>query len=434
MLRGLLVTLLLGSTLAWAGTVEVKGVRVWAGPEYTRAVFDLSAEAEYKLFTLEGPDRLVLDIDQGLKLAHALPTGSGAISGLRSGRPEQDKLRIVFDLASKSRAKSFLLPPADQYGHRLVVDLYPQGEDAAPQPVKRATEPQADGEQRKVIVAIDAGHGGEDPGAIGPGGTYEKVVVLAMARSLAQRIDREPGMQAVLIRDGDYFIPLQKRFQKAREAKADLFVSIHADAAHAQSANGSSIYVLSPRGATNEAARWLAERENRSDLVGGVSLDSRDDTLAAVLLDLSQGASMEASAEAADRVLEALKRVGKTHKKQVERANFVVLRSPDVPSMLVETGFISNPGEEKKLKDPKHQSALADAVLDGIRDYFHSRPPPGTWIAANAQPRSHVVSRGETLSLIAERHRVSVDQLRSANAKRDDTVRVGEVLRLPTSS
>lgn len=433
MLRGLLGALLLSSTLANAA-VEVKGVRVWAGPEYTRAVFDLSGAAEYKLFSLEGPDRLVLDIDQGLKLAHALPEGSGAISGLRSGRPEQDKLRIVFDLASKARAKSFLLPPADQYGHRLVVDLYPQGENAAPEPVMRAPEPQADGAQRKVIVAIDAGHGGEDPGAIGPGGTYEKAVVLAMARSLAQRIDREPGMQAVLIRDGDYFIPLQKRFQKAREAKADLFVSIHADAAHAQSANGSSVYILSPRGATNEAARWLAERENRSDLVGGVSLDSRDDTLAAVLLDLSQGASMEAGAEAADRVLEALKRVGKTHKKQVERANFVVLRSPDVPSMLIETGFISNPGEEQKLKDPKHQSALADAVLDGIRDYFHSRPPPGTWIAANAQPRSHVVSRGETLSLIAERHRVSVDDLRSANAKRDDTVRVGEVLRLPTSS
>ncbi|MCB1641896.1 MAG: N-acetylmuramoyl-L-alanine amidase, partial [Xanthomonadales bacterium] len=250
-------------------------------------------------------------------------------------------MRIVFDLTSKSRAKSFLLPPAEHYGHRLVVDLYPQDAQAKPQPVLRAPEPEAPGAQRKVIVAIDAGHGGEDPGAVGPGGTYEKIVALAMARALAQRIDREPGMQAVLIRDGDYFIQLEKRFHKAREAKADLFVSIHADAAHAQSANGSSVYVLSARGATNEAARWLAERENRSDLVGGVSLDRGDDTLAAVLLDLSQGASMEASAEAADRVLVALTRVGKTHKKQVERANFVVLRSPDVPSMLIETGFIS---------------------------------------------------------------------------------------------
>ncbi len=432
-MRRLLPILLCCTQMAWAAAVEVKGVRVWAGPEYTRAVFDLSGKAQYKVFTLEGPDRLVLDIDQARQLASALPAGSGAISGLRSGQPEQHKLRIVFDLAEKAQVKSFLLPPAENYGHRLVVDLYTESKPQPP-PVIRAPEPTVEGGQRKVIVAVDAGHGGEDPGAIGPGGTHEKIVALAVARQLAARIDREPGMQAVLIRDGDYFIPLQQRFKKAREAKADLFISIHADAAHAQSASGSSVYVMSPRGATTEAARWLAERENRSDLVGGVSLETRDDTLAAVLLDLSQGASMEASAEAADRVLAALKRVGKTHKKQVERANFVVLRSPDVPSMLIETAFISNPAEEKKLKDPKHQSALADAMMDGVRDYFHSRPPPGTWIAANAKPRSHVVSRGETLSVIAERHRVSVDQLRSTNAKNDDQVQVGEILRLPTSS
>jgi N-acetylmuramoyl-L-alanine amidase len=433
-MRCVLLILLCCAQLAWAAPVEVKGVRVWAGPEYTRAVFDLSGKAEYKVFKLEAPDRLVLDIDRGRNLAYALPAPSGAISGLRSGQPEKDKLRIVFDLAEQAQVKSFLLPPAENYGHRLVVDLYPDSKPQV-QTVKRAPEPAAEeADQRKVIVAIDAGHGGEDPGAVGPAGTYEKHVALAVARELARRIDREPGMKAVLIRDGDYFIPLQQRFRKAREAKADLFVSIHADAAHAQSASGSSVYIMSARGATTEAARWLAERENRSDLVGGVSLETRDDTLAAVLLDLSQGASMEASAEAADRVLAALKRVGKTHKKQVERANFVVLRSPDVPSMLIETAFISNPAEEKRLKDPKHQAALADAVMEGVRDYFHSRPPPGTWIAAHAKPSSHVVSRGETLSVIAQRHRVSVDDLRSVNAKRDDQVQVGEVLRLPTSS
>lgn len=432
-MRVALILLMLLTQTGLAAGVEVRGVRVWAGPEYTRAVFDVSAKADYKLFSLEGPDRLVLDIDKGDISKVALPAGTGLVKGMRSGRPGDGQLRLVFDLSEKARAKSFLLAPAENYGHRLVVDLYPEL-SSKPAPVLRADNPPDSKDLRKVIVAIDAGHGGEDPGALGASGTREKDVVLAISRALAKQVNAEPGMQALLIRDGDYYVAHRQRFMKAREAKADIFISIHADAFHKQTANGSSVFILSPTTASNEAASWLAERENRSDLVGGVSLDSRDDTLAAVLLDLSQGATMEASSEAAGRVHASLKRLGKTHKNQVEKANFYVLRSPDVPSMLVETAFISNPTEERRLKDPKHQQALASAILDGVRDYFHSRPPPGTWIAAHAQPRSHIVSSGETLSAIAEQHRVSLESLRQANAKRGDVVKVGEVLRIPTSS
>lgn len=432
-MRVALTLLMLLAQTSFAAGVDVEGVRVWAGPEYTRAVFDVSAKADYRLFSLEGPDRLVLDIEKGELNDLALPAGTGMVKGMRSGRPGEGQLRLVFDLSERARAKSFLLEPAGDYGHRLVVDFYPQ-DKSQPAPVLRADSPPDSSQLRKVIVAIDAGHGGEDPGASGARGTREKDVTLAISRALAKRVDAEPGMQSLLIRDGDYYIPHRQRFMKARAAKADIFISIHADAFHKRTANGSSVFILSPNTASNEAASWLAERENRSDLVGGVSLDSRDDTLAAVLLDLSQGATMEASAEAAGRVLAALKRLGKTHKKQIEQANFYVLRSPDVPSILVETAFISNPAEEKRLKDPKHQRALANAILDGVRDYFHSRPPPGTWIAANAQPRSHVVSSGETLSAIAQQHQVSLKSLRQANAKRGDVVMVGEVLRIPTSS
>ncbi|HEY7872528.1 MAG TPA: N-acetylmuramoyl-L-alanine amidase, partial [Rudaea sp.] len=244
---------------------------------------------------------------------------------------------------------------------------------------------------RDVVIAIDAGHGGVDPGATGAGGTHEKDITLAVARDLAKLIDKQSGMHAVLTRDSDSFIPLQERYQKAREAKADLFVSIHADAYASGDARGSSVWVLSPRGATGEAARWLADRENRADLVGGVKLEDKDNTLAAVLLDLSQGATAEASAAVARRVLQALAKIGPTHRGYVEKANFVVLRSPDVPSILVETAFITNPVEEKRLKSPAQRQKLADAILGGVRDYFEASPPPGTLFAANARrdkPRS----------------------------------------------
>jgi N-acetylmuramoyl-L-alanine amidase len=420
-----------------ACAAEIQNLRIWAGPEYTRAVFDVSGPAEYKLFELDKPDRIVLDVHAStFGDRFDAPAVKGLLKGIRAGKHGKDDARIVFDLAGDVRPKSFLLPPADKFGYRLVLDLYPASEK--PAPVKTVAEA-APGKPRDVIIAIDAGHGGDDPGATGSTGTREKDITLAVARALKKQIDRTPGMSAVLTRDGDYFIPLEKRYLKAREEKADLFVSIHADAFKSSDARGSSVWVLSPRGATNEAARWLADRENRADLVGGVSLDDKDDTLAAVLLDLSQGATMGASNAVAENVLTALRKLGPTHRGYVERANFVVLRSPDVPSILVETAFITNPTEEAKLKNPHHREKLASAILEGVDTWFRTSPPPGTWFAANMEPprksastSRYVVNRGDTLSTIAQHHGLSIAQLREANGISGDRLQPGDVLQIPS--
>lgn len=423
-----------------AGSVsaaEIKGLRVWAGPEYTRAVIDVDAKVDYKLFELDDPGRVVLDLrDSSLAAGFKAPPASGLLKGLRAGRQGKDDARVVFDLAGAARPKSFLLPPADKAGYRLVLDLYP-ADAGAPVAKRKSVDEMRTGKPRNLVIAIDAGHGGKDPGSIGASGTYEKSITLAVARELAKLVDRRPGMSAVLVRDGDYYIPHAQRFGKARDAKADLFVSIHADAFTNADARGSSVWVLSPRGATSEAARWLADRENRSDLVGGVSLDDKDDMLAQVLLDLSQGATMAASSAVAQEVLGSLRKLGPTHRNYVERANFIVLRSPDVPSILVETAFITNPAEEARLKDPAHRRKLAGAILDGIDDYFRSTPPPGTLFAQEAERKRstasrYVVSRGDTLSAIAQTHGVSTSALRAANQLADERVRAGDVLQIPS--
>jgi len=321
-----------------------------------------------------------------------MPVGQGFVKQLRAGSPEGGQLRFVVDLAEPATPRSFTVGPQGGYGDRLVVDLEggpgaaaaSRGSTASSTPKVVKSAQTTDG--RNIIVAIDAGHGGPDTGAIGRRGTYEKNVVLAIALRLKQIIDQEPGMSSVLTRDGDYFIPLRERIIRARRQQADMFVSVHADAYHDRSVAGSSVYVLSPRGATDEATRWLAERENAADLVGGVSLDDKDSVLASVLLDLSQGASMSASVDAAEKVLHELDRVGAVRRRAVQHAGFVVLKSPDIPSMLVETAFISNPGEESKLSDPSHQRNLATAILAGVRAYFSVNPPPGTRFA---QLRSH---------------------------------------------
>jgi N-acetylmuramoyl-L-alanine amidase len=417
---------------------EIRNLRVWASPEYTRAVFDVSGPVDYKLFELTKPDRIVLDMRASTLAADFdAPAARGLLKGLRAGKQGKGDARVVFDLAEGVRPKSFLLPPADKFGYRLVLDLYPASAKAAP--VKSVADVSA-GKGRDVIVAIDAGHGGDDPGATGASGTREKTITLAVARELKKVVDRTPGMTAVLTRDSDYFIPLEQRYLKAREAKADLFVSIHADAFTSSDARGSSVWVLSPRGATNEASRWLADRENRADLVGGISLDDKDDTLAKVLLDLSQGATMGASNAVAEQVLGALRKLGPTHRNYVERANFVVLRSPDVPSILVETAFITNPAEEKRLADPAHREKLASSILDGVRDYFKASPPPGTLFAVNsrrdrndrAKVSRYVVGRGDTLSAIAADHGLTTAQLRAANNLADERVRAGAVLEIPS--
>lgn len=419
-----------------AGAAEIKSLRIWGGPEYTRAVLDVSAPVDYKVFELAKPDRVVLDVrGSALGADFSAPASKGLLKSLRAGKQGKDDARVVFDVAEGTHPKSFLLPPADKFGYRLVIDFYPRdGKSVAVKSVAATTA----GKGRNVIVAIDAGHGGDDPGATGASGTHEKDITLAVSRELKKLIDRTPGMTAVLTRDGDYFIPLEKRYRKAREAKADLFVSIHADAFTSSDARGSSVWVLSPRGATNEASRWLADRENRADLVGGISLDDKDDTLAKVLLDLSQGATMGASNSVAEQVLGSLRKIGPTHRNYVERANFVVLRSPDVPSILVETAFITNPTEEARLKNPQHREKLASAILDGVSDYFRASPPPGSLIAAGAsRQRSkaasrYVVSRGDTLSAIAESHGLTIAQLRAANELDGEAVRLGEVLQIPS--
>lgn len=436
LLRAAAVLIVSGLAATSTQAAQVKALRVWASPDSTRAVFDVSGPLEYKLFELHDPERIVLDIKNStLAEGVSAPTAKGLLGTVRLGKQGKTDLRVVFDLPQGVRPKSFLLPPADKFGHRLVVDLFPRTKTT--REVVKSVEDVLPGDGRKVVVAIDAGHGGDDPGAIGASGTHEKSITLNVAQEVAKLVDAQPGMKSYLVRDGDYFIQLTDRYKKAREAKADLFVSIHADACPgACGARGASVWVLSPRGATSEAARWLAAKENSADLVGGVSLDDKDQTLAAVLLDLSQGATMEASAAIAQIVLKALGKIGPTHRGHVEKANFVVLRSPDVPSILVETAFITNPSEEKRLTDPVHRGKLAAAVVEGIRTYFTQTPPPGTWFAANSTgrrgPSEHVVARGETLSGIAARHRVSLGALREANRiAGDGGVRVGDVLDIP---
>ncbi|MDT8321930.1 MAG: N-acetylmuramoyl-L-alanine amidase, partial [Xanthomonadales bacterium] len=325
----------------------------------------------------------------------------------------------------------FLLSPTAEYGYRLVVDLFPDGGSGRVAPRKQLAGLQAP--NRDVVIAIDAGHGGEDPGAIGSGRTREKDVVLSIARELKRAIDAEPGMSGVLMRTGDYYIPLRDRFEKARAHRADLFVSIHADAFRNRQVAGSSVFVLSRKGASSEFARRLAASENRSDLVGGVTLNDKDEMLASVLLDLSQSATMEASHAVAQHVFVSLDSLGKTHKRHVEHANFMVLKSPDVPSILVETAFISNPDEERRLNDRAWQRRIARAITDGVQDYFYMSPPPGTFIAANRQPVRHRVVRGDTLGEIASRYQVSLYRLRRANDIKGDVIRVGSELLIPTT-
>jgi N-acetylmuramoyl-L-alanine amidase len=378
MRRLLFFCVLFASLASAAPPVTVKDVRLWAGPDATRLVFDLSAPVEHNVMTLQNPDRVVIDISAArVDSARAMPEGQGFVKQLRVGPQGRGDLRFVIDLSSPASPRSFSVAPAATYGHRLVVDLSPVASNAPPVVVKSAD----DAHGRDVIVAIDAGHGGVDPGSIGKAGTREKNVTLAIARRLKERIDREPGMRAVLTRDSDHFVEHRERIARARRQQADMFVSVHADSYRDRSVVGSSVYVLSARGASDESARWLADRENAADLVGGVSLDDKDSVLASVLLDLSQGASMSASVDAAQKVMDELDRIGNVTRRGVKHAGFLVLKSPDIPSILVETAFISNPTEESRLGNAKHQQRLAEAIYQGVRGYFYTNPPPGTLVA-----------------------------------------------------
>jgi len=418
--------------VAHAGSpTRIQEVRIWAGPENTRVVLDITRPVEHTLFTLRNPDRVVIDLHPGVldQKQVGLPAGMGHVQRVRSANQANGDVRVVLDLKRPVQPASFYAKPNETYGHRLVIDLKVPG---AVVPIK--TVPRAGG--RDVIIAIDPGHGGEDPGARGRKGTHEKNVVLAISRALKKRIDREPGFTAVLTRDGDYFLTLRQRIDKARLYKADMFVSVHADAFKDKRAKGSSVYVLSSRGASDEAARWLAERENAADLVGGVSLDDKDDVLASVLLDLSQSATISASMRVGEDVIHQLAGVGRVRRTKVQHAGFVVLKSPDIPSILVETAFISNPQEEQKLRDPVQQNMIAQAIMGGVRSYFRDNPPAGTLLASNRSPTrdqsvSHTITRGDTLSGIASRYNISIRRLRSANGLKGDKIRAGQVLTIP---
>lgn len=429
----ILLAMLMAFGLAGVHASEVNNLRVWTDPGKTRAVLDLSAGADYRLFTLDNPPRVVVDLDDSSvtgTLAFDEQYG-GVISAVRHGVREGRHLRVVFDLEEQAKPQSFLLDPAGDYGHRLVIDLVPEkGPD--PEARFRTVAKAAEGELRDLIVAIDAGHGGEDPGAIGPTGVREKHVTLAIAHELKRQLDEEQGMRAILIRSGDYFIPLRERYARAQEANADLFVSIHADALHDRRVHGSSVYVLNGRAASSEMARQLAKNENKADMVGGVRLADHDDMLNTVLLDLYQNASLEYSKTAAEEIWEALGAVGRRLRSGVEGAPFMVLRSPIVPSVLVETGFISNPRDEQNLNSAAHQRKVATAIATGVRRHFNQVAPPDTWIAANRQSGQYVVRRGDTLSEIAQQHRVSLMELRRANNLNGDVVQVGKVLVIPT--
>ena len=414
-----------------AGAVEIRAIKLSEGNEGTRVVLDLSARTAHSVMTLTNPDRIVIDLSDArlAPAARRAPAGSGAIKQVRMAHNASGE-RIVLDLSRSMRPRSVLT--AAKSGYRLVVELAgrsgaisdphataregqaPAREAQAPRkgsasPGKGSPSPGGEAPTRApapalveapikveharpaardLIIAIDAGHGGDDPGAIGKNGTREKDVTLAIARALEQRVDVEPGMKAVLTRDGDYFVPLRDRMRRARARQADLFVSIHADSIRDRSVDGSSVYILSQHGATTEAARWLAEGQNAADLIGGVSLENKGDMLASVLLDLSQTASLTESHTAAEHVLRQLNMVGEVRKPLVQQAGFMVLKSPDIPSMLIETAYISNPAEELRLRSVAHQAKLAAAIHQGLRAYFYSDPPAGTRIAQMAQGAS----------------------------------------------
>lgn len=435
-----LVLLLAGTGLTPVHATQIKSVHVTTDATRTRAVIDLSGPVTYKLFQLSNPGRVVLDFSESsLHKGFQTPRSAGLLKSIRTGHHGKHGLRVVLDLSGKAQPKSFLLKPSDGHGYQLVVELYGDGAvktGNARQSALRAVK-LLNG-ARKVVVAVDAGHGGVDPGATGPRGTREKDVTLKVAKDLAALIDKQPGMRAVLTRKGNYFVPLKKRYKIARADNADLFISIHADAFRSGDAKGSSVWVLSTHGKVSEAARWLADRQNHADLLGGASLDS---SLASTLLDLQQGYSIRASSRVANNVLHALAKIGPTHRDHIERANFVVLRSPDVPSILVETAFITNPEGERKLRSPAYQKKLAKAVLGGVKAYFEHTPPRGTWFAEQARKREgdlaaagkYHVSNGDTLSSIAQRYGVSVASLKSANSIDNDAIRTGSVLTIPTS-
>jgi N-acetylmuramoyl-L-alanine amidase len=427
----LLGACVLAPQLLFAG--ELTGVRLAAGPLSTRIVLDINQASDHKLFELSNPNRLVIDLPAtDASPALRLPFPKGRVRSVRTGEQPGGVLRVVLDLTGPVESKSFLLNPDGEHSHRLVVDL----SDASPglTPPKVIAEPYTG---RDVVIAIDAGHGGNDPGANGHGVT-EKNVTLQIARRLASLVDELPGFRSVLIRDHDRYVGHAERLRIAHDARADLFLSIHADSVNDARVSGATVYTVATRRATSERARIVADRENAADLIGGVPISDKDDTLAGVLLRLSQEVAMSRSDMAGQSLIDSLSRVTKLRKRTVEQASFIVLTSPDIPSILVETAYITNAQDARNLRDAAFQDTLARALRAGIVNYFRSYAPPESYIARHPPAESngpirHVISRGETLSEIAERYRVSLPVLRQSNSISGDVIRIGQVLTIPTT-
>lgn len=371
---GLSLALLVGAKPAFAKpTTTLTGIRIsQSSNDHTRVVFDLTAGIEHRLFTLDDPYRVVIDLNDTRK-SRAVDVSrktTNLMSGMRSASKDNGRLRVVLDLRGKVRPRSFALKPDGQSGHRLVVDLH--ATTLSPTPIK-TNQQERNKRKQQFVIALDPGHGGRDPGAIGKKGTREKDVTLSVAKKMKTLINRTKGYRAILTRNGDRFVSLRNRVNKARQAEADIFISLHADSFKSPNVKGASVYALSLRGASSEAARWIAEKENASDLIGGISLDDKDDLIASVLLDLSQTATIQDSLELGSDVLKHIGKVSKLNNQQVQQAGFVVLKAPDMPSILIETAFLSNPSEEKKLRNPKYQQKLAKAVFSGIKNHLKGR-------------------------------------------------------------
>lgn len=414
---------------------NVVDLRLWRAPDNTRIVFDLDGSIEHKVFTLRNPDRVVIDIPNATFKANVneLDLNQSPIRHIRTATQNGNDLRVVLDLKKEVGTRSFFLKKTAQAHDRLVLDLNDKGKTKTSvtktvQDIKK--------QNRDLIIAIDAGHGGEDPGALGKNKVYEKHVVMAIAKELARLFSKEKGYKAVLIRSGDYYITLSERRNLARKSRADMFVSIHADAFTNPQAHGSSVYALSSKGATSASAKFLANKENQSDLVGGVSLDDKDHILSSVLIDLSMTHKMAASLEVGGHVLGRMDKISRLHSKHVEQAAFAVLKTPDIPSILVETGFISNPGEAKKLASKPYQKKMASALFNGIHSYFKEKAPEDTYIAnqysKQGKERVYIVERGDTLSDIAGRYAISMKKLSSHNRLTSNSLRIGQKLKIPT--
>ncbi len=433
--KAIWISMILCWLSATVQAVEVVDVRLWRAPDHTRIVLDLTGPADHKLIVLDNPSRIVMDVaDARLKATlDGLSLADTPVERIRSGVRDGDDLRLVLDVNAAVDPRSFALKANERAGDRLVLDLYDKGAGKPAAPTVRKSAD--DGGKRDIIIAIDAGHGGEDPGASGPKRLREKDVVLAIAREVHRLFKADPGFEPVLIRSGDYYVSLKGRRDLARKHQADLLVSVHADAFNRPEAKGASVYALSLSGATSTAARYLAQRENAADLVGGVSIRDKDDVLAGVLADLSMTSTLDTSLSLGAGVLRRMDSVAALHKERVEQAGFAVLKSPDIPSILVETGFISNPTEARKLATRSYQQQMARAIHSGIREWFLTRPPSGTLIAwQNARGGTqYTIASGDTLSGIAQRFNVTVAALKTRNGLDGTRILVGQTLIIPTS-